>query len=63
MMGGDADYSQSVTQQDKLGFWEPNAGIRTGYDVKDFTLDGQIDNRDKNQTWAITVGAETEVPE
>ncbi len=63
MMGGDADYSQSVTQQDKLGFWEPNAGIRTGYDVKDFTLDGQIDNRDKNETWAITVGAETEVPE
>jgi hypothetical protein len=62
MMGGDADYSQTITQQDKLGFWEPNAGTRVNYVTYDFNLDGQIDNKDKNETWAKTLGTATQVP-
>jgi hypothetical protein len=62
MMGGDADYSQTISEQDISGFWEPNAGLHCGYEPYDFTLDGQIDNQDKNQTWAKTLGAETQVP-
>jgi hypothetical protein len=63
MMGGDADYNQQITQQDKQGFWDPNAGMPCGYEPYDFTLDGQIDNRDKNQTWVKTLGKSTQVPE
>ncbi len=63
MMGGDADYSQTITQQDKNGFWDPNVGLPCGYEPYDFTLDGQMDNQDKNQTWSKTLGAETQVPE
>jgi hypothetical protein len=63
MMGGDADYNQQVTTQDKLGFWDPNVGMPIGYDAADFTLDGQIDNQDKNQTWVKTIGASTQVPQ
>jgi hypothetical protein len=62
MMGGDADYSQTITEQDISGFWEPNVGKPSGYEAYDFTLDGQIDNQDKNQTWAKTLGAGTQVP-
>jgi hypothetical protein len=63
MMGGDADYSQTISEQDISGFWEPNAGKPCGYETYDFTLDGQIDNQDKNQTWAITFETETQVPD
>ncbi len=62
MMGGDADYSQTITDQDLDGFWEPNAGKPTNYDAADFTLDGQLDNKDKDQTWAKTLGKQTQVP-
>jgi len=63
MMGGDADYNQQITQQDRLGFWDPNVGLPCGYEPYDFTLDGQIDNQDKNQTWVKTLGKQTQVPE
>ncbi|MCF8403913.1 MAG: hypothetical protein K9H58_08210 [Bacteroidales bacterium] len=63
MMGGDADYNQQITQQDRLGFWDPNAGIPCGYVPYDFTLDRQIDNQDKDQTWVKTLGKSTQVPE
>ena len=62
MMGGDADYNQQITQQDRLGYWDPNAGMPCGYVPYDFTLDGQIDNQDKNQTWVKTLGKSTQVP-
>jgi hypothetical protein len=63
MMGGDADYSQTITEQDKLGFWTPNAGTQVNYQTYDFNLDGQIDNKDKDDTWAGNIGAESQVPE
>ncbi|RLD56922.1 MAG: hypothetical protein DRJ05_10540 [Bacteroidetes bacterium] len=63
LMGGDADYNQEITQQDRDGFWDPNVGLPCGYEAYDFTLDGQVDNKDKNQTWTKTLGKETQVPE
>jgi len=63
MMGGDADYSQTITEQDKLGFWTPNAGIQVDYQTYDFNLDGQVNNQGKNQTWSKNLGAETQVPD
>ncbi|MBN2174372.1 MAG: hypothetical protein JW731_09580 [Bacteroidales bacterium] len=63
MMGGDADYNQQITQEDKQGFWDPNAGMPCGYVPYDFNFDGQIDNRDKNQTWVKTLGKSTQVTE
>ena len=63
MMGGDGDFNQQITEQDKLGFWNPIVGRTMHYKAADYTLDGQIDNQDKNEVWVKTLGKQTQVPE
>ncbi|OQX73941.1 MAG: hypothetical protein B6D61_12035 [Bacteroidetes bacterium 4484_249] len=62
MRGGDADYNQEITVQDKLGFWTPNAGTTVDYETYDFNMDTKVDNRDKNDVWVGNNGNNTQVP-
>jgi len=63
MMGGEADGNQEITDQDKLGFWAPNAGTNVEYETYDFNMDNKIDNLDKNEIWVGNSGQETQVPD
>jgi hypothetical protein len=36
---------------------------KTGYLPADLNLDGQVDNRDKNEIWLKNLGKESQLPE
>jgi hypothetical protein len=63
LMGGEADGNQQVTDQDKLGFWAPNAGTPAVYETFDFNMDNKVDNLDKNEIWVGNVNKQTQVPD
>lgn len=63
MMGGEADGNQIINDQDKLGFWKPNAGTSANYESFDFNMDNKVNNLDKNDIWVGNTGNETQVPD
>ena len=62
MVGGDGNCDGEITIEDKTGVWESDAG-NSGYNINDHNLDGQIDNRDKNDYILLNIGKESQVPE
>jgi hypothetical protein len=62
MMGGDANGSGLVAAGDVSNSWNPEAG-GTGYKPADFNLDGQINNKDKNDIWYFNLLKSSQIPE
>ncbi len=62
MYGGDGSGGGEVTNFDYQEVWKPAAGTK-GYLKADYNLDGQADNKDKNDIWVGNVGVSTQVPE
>ena len=62
MMGGDADCDGAVNEADMSVIWYPAAGTK-GYQLSDFNLDGQVDNKDKDDCWQPNDGNGCQVPE
>ena len=61
MYGGDGDANSAIEPADETNIWEPQAGS-TGYKQGDFNLDGEINNPDKNDSWAENLGETSQVP-
>ena len=61
MIAGDADADGIVDNNDKLNYWEENAG-KKGYLMSDFNIDGIVDNKDKNDYWFANHGFMSKVP-
>lgn len=61
LFAGDANADGIINEPDKLNYWKPEAGI-PGYLFPDFSMDGQTDNKDKNECWYLNVGNESQVP-
>jgi hypothetical protein len=62
MIAGDADGSGIIEDTDKTLVWETSAG-GFGYLSSDLNLDGQSDNKDKDDYWLPNLGKGTMVPE
>jgi hypothetical protein len=61
MMSGDGDANNSVQNADRTAIWAPYAG-RTGYFMADFSLDRQVNNKDKDDKWFPNLGKVSFVP-
>jgi hypothetical protein len=62
LIGGDSDCNGQISIEDINALWKPNAG-HAGYDAGDFNLDGQIDNKDKDDCWQHNYNMECQVPD
>ncbi|NOX47177.1 MAG: hypothetical protein GXO89_09395 [Chlorobi bacterium] len=60
MVGGDANADGNINTADKT-LWANDAGTK-GYKSTDHNLDVQVDNRDKNDTWAENDSYSSQVP-
>ena len=60
MVGGDANADGSVNDADNDVFWESQSG-KYGYRSSDYSLDSQVDNKDKNDIWLPNSGTGTQV--
>ncbi|MCB2219005.1 MAG: hypothetical protein KQI35_01330 [Bacteroidetes bacterium] len=61
MMGGDSNGSGLVATGDLSNDWTPAAG-KPGYKPADFNLDGQLDNKDKNDIWYFNLLKSSQIP-
>ncbi len=63
MVAGDGDSDGVLTDSDRIETWIPSAALK-GYFQGDFNLDGQVDNKDKNDLWwpNLQGGYESQVP-
>jgi len=61
LFGGDANADGDINTGDGV-IWVNEVGT-TGYLKSDVTLDGQTDNKDKNDVWVPNNGTESPVPE
>ncbi|MCB0804451.1 MAG: hypothetical protein KDC05_01560 [Bacteroidales bacterium] len=61
MIGGDGNHDGNVNGSDISPLWELESG-NEGYLDSDFTLDGQSDNKDKDDIWVPNQGSGTNVP-
>lgn len=61
MFGGDGNASGIVDLTDKI-IWMNEAG-KAGYKAVDFNLDGQTDNKDKNDVWDPNQGKGSQLPD
>ena len=59
MFAADVNADGMVDASD-VSFWESHAGA-SGYLPEDLSLDGQVDNTDKNDFWVPNLGAGTQV--
>ncbi|MCB0805682.1 MAG: hypothetical protein KDC05_07765 [Bacteroidales bacterium] len=62
MVGGDANADGYINASDYASHWSPEAGL-SGYKSSDFSLDSEVDNKDKNNIWLPNSGAGSQVPE
>jgi len=62
MYAGDADANGIIELPDKTMNWRNEATLQ-GYKTSDFDLDGQVNNKDKNDYWIPNLGQDTQVPE
>jgi len=62
MIAGDADANNVIELTDKSEIWESNAGLN-GYLSSDLNLDGNADNKDKDDYWLPNLGKGSTVPQ
>lgn len=62
MFGGDGANGGHITDFDKNNIWQPEAGTK-GYSQADYNLDGQVENKDKNEVWVGNYMKSSQVPE
>lgn len=61
MIGGNGDASSTIDSNDQISVWMIEAGLK-GYLSGDFTLDGQANNKDKNDIWFPNIGKQKILP-
>lgn len=61
MIGGNGDASNTVDMGDKTNVWMIKAGLK-GYLFGDYTMDGQVNNQDKNDIWVENFGKTSVIP-
>ncbi|MBC8485601.1 MAG: hypothetical protein H8D45_06130 [Bacteroidetes bacterium] len=61
MISADANADGDINADDKT-IWTSQAGTK-GYKSGDFTMDGQVNNTDKNDMWLPNVGEGSQVPD
>ncbi|MBE9491534.1 MAG: hypothetical protein IMY70_01500 [Bacteroidetes bacterium] len=61
MLGGDSNGSGLVALGDLSNDWTPYAG-ETGYRPADYNLDGQLNNKDKNDVWVENLLKLSQIP-
>jgi hypothetical protein len=61
MIAGDANADRVINDTDRLAYWNVNAGL-TGYISSDFSMDSQVNNKDKNDLWVPNFGSASQVP-
>ena len=61
MVGGDANADGDINTTDKT-LWTTDAGTK-GYKATDHNMDVQVNNQDKNDTWAENGSYSSQVPE
>lgn len=61
MAGGDTDANGDINAADKA-LWTNNAGTK-GYKATDHNMDVQVNNQDKNDTWAENGSYNSQVPD
>lgn len=62
MFSGDGDANDVIGTIDESIIWTPVAGNR-GYLNADFSRDGQVNNKDKNDLWLPNIGKQCQVPD
>jgi hypothetical protein len=62
MFGGDGANGGHITEFDKNIIWQPESGTK-GYSQADYNLDGQVENKDKNEVWVDNYMRSSQVPE
>jgi len=62
MFSGDGDQSKFIDDSDKIPVWENQAGTQ-GYLYGDYNLDGQVDNKDKDDNWVPNIGEGSQIPD
>jgi len=60
MIGADGDANGTVDLLDE-DLWSTKAG-ESGYKSADYNLNGEVDNRDKNDVWLPSLGSSTQIP-
>ena len=61
MFAGDADGSGDIGLIDKDGYWAIQAGEK-GYKSADFNMNSEVTNQDKNNTWLLNNGENSQIP-
>ena len=61
MVGGDGD-ANGIVEESDIYEWSQSAG-NSGYKSGDFNLNGQTDNRDKNEIWLPSLGYSSQIPD
>jgi hypothetical protein len=61
MIGGDVDVNGTINLDDKI-YWQSESG-KSGYLISDLSLDGQSDNKDKNEFWLPNLGTSEMLPD
>ncbi len=62
LWGGDSNGSGLVFDGDVYWDWKPYAGKSDDYFDADYNLDGQMDNKDKNDVWVIGYNKYSQIP-
>ncbi len=61
MAAGDSNGDGNINDTDRQNNWNATAGIR-GYTLFDFSMDSQLDNKDKNELWYPNLEFHSQVP-
>jgi hypothetical protein len=62
MFGGDGNGEGNITNNDYISVWKPASGTK-GYQNADYNLNGQVDNKDKNDIWLNNNNISSQVPQ
>jgi hypothetical protein len=62
LVSGNGVCDETVDMTDKTASWYPQAG-NCGYYSGDYNLDGQIDNKDKDEQWYLNINKLCQVPD
>ena len=62
MFGGDGDGNGTISMDDKILEWQVQAG-NSGFMSEDYNLDGQVDNKDKDDCWFPNLNMNSYIPE
>jgi hypothetical protein len=61
MISGDGNQDGIINENDKSEMWNPDSGLE-GYSPADYDLNGNVDNKDKNQAWFINFNKISYIP-